>query len=71
MATEMIQWQMRCTQEELDWIDAEREVRGMSRAAFTRAALAHYREVMPPVAPTGPSVLADALRDFDRATMDR
>lgn len=66
----MVQWQMRCTQDELDWIDDERARRGMSRAAFTRAALAHYREVMPPVAPTGPGLLADALDAFDRATIE-
>lgn len=65
----MVQWQMRSTPDELAWIDAERAKRGMSRAAFTRAALAHYREVMPPLAPTGGSVLAEALEAFDRATM--
>lgn len=65
----MTQWQMRCTPEELAWIDAERAKRGMSRAAFTRAALAHYREVLPPSAPLGTDVVREALADFDRATM--
>lgn len=71
MATDMTQWQMRSTQDELDWIDAERAKRGMSRAAFTRAALAHYREVTPPLDTGGDGLLAAALADFDRATIDR
>lgn len=67
----MTQWQMRCTAEELAWIDEQRELRGMSRAAFTRAALAHYREVLPPTAPVGNNVLSEALEAFDRATMQQ
>lgn len=69
MATDMVQWQMRTTADELAWIDEQCEQRGMSRAAFTRAALQHYREVMPPIAPTGTNVLSEALAAFDRATM--
>lgn len=63
----MVQWQMRCTHDELDWIDVERAKRGMSRAAFARMALAHLREVMPPDDLNADGILADAVAALDRS----
>lgn len=65
MATEMVQVKVRVPVDQREWLDEESERRGVSTSAIVRAALVHYREVMPPAPPTGAALLDSAVARLD------
>lgn len=65
MPTDLVQLKSRVRPDQRDWVDEECERRGVSASSIVRAALDHYREVIPPAPPTGAAVLDEAVARLD------